>query len=213
MDKIEFSICVKHKWIKAAKLSCGVTTSEDLGRWAYMGKLDWCQHNCPKNIDVYECDNWKNCKGPYPIDIELLKNEQKSSSVGNDFLKEIIKDIEYMLNAASHKGFTRTECHSKMQFVLKELCKKYGYNSKIEYWATGGGALDVAWFSSKPEPEAIFEIDSSIRTKSIVKLLNTEAHHKFWIYYGKDDPYKFLSKFKSTEQIRIIHSKINFGAK
>lgn len=149
MDKIEFSICVKHEWIKSAKLSCGITTSEDLGRWAYMGKLDWCLHNCPKHIDVNECGDWRNCNGPYPIEIELIKMTSQLSPVGNEFLDEIINDIKYMLNAAANKGFTRTECHSKLQFVLKELCKKYGFNSQIEFGATGGGAIDVAWFLQK----------------------------------------------------------------
>lgn len=64
--------------------------------------------------------------------------------------------------------------------------------------------------SSEIKPIAIFEIDSSIRTKSIVKLLNTEASHKFWIYYGNNDPNKFLSEFKPIEQIHIIHYSMNF---
>ena len=37
---------------------CGRHRSVEPGRAEVLGDLDWCLHNC--NIDVHECEHWKN---------------------------------------------------------------------------------------------------------------------------------------------------------
>ena len=126
---------------------------------------------------------------------------------------KVIKDINYMLNIASSKDFTKTECHYKIQYALTELSKKYELKGKREYFVNGhGGAIDVVWLLDS-KPIAVFEIDSSRRLKSISKLSYIESDHKFWIYYGKAPLLNWKPLVDSQPDIHVIQHRIEFKRK
>jgi len=49
-----------------------------------------------------------------------------------------------------------------------------------------------------------FEVDSSLRTKSLKKLLNISAELRFWVYYGKKDPTAFVGNIDPESCITIV---------
>jgi len=47
------------------------------------------------------------------------------------------------------------------------------------------GRVDVVW-SRRRLPVAVFEVDSTVKPRSLQKLKEAAAPHKFWVYFGKD---------------------------
>jgi len=70
------------------------------------------------------------------------------------------------------------------------------------------GFIDVVWitgFGKKEMPVVAFEIDSSLRKKSVEKLLAVEAPFRFWVYYGKKEAYSLLEKEDLEGIITLIN--------
>jgi hypothetical protein len=47
------------------------------------------------------------------------------------------------------------------------------------------GRVDVVW-SRRRLPVAVFEVDSTVKPRSLQKLKEAAAAHRFWVYFGKD---------------------------
>jgi len=47
------------------------------------------------------------------------------------------------------------------------------------------GRVDVIWARDRI-PVAVFEVDSTVKPRSLAKLIEAAAPHKFWVYFGKD---------------------------
>ena len=54
-----------------------------------------------------------------------------------------------------------------------------------ESTTTAHGRIDVVWARNRI-PMAIFEIDSTVKPRSLAKLREGLSPHKFWVYFGKD---------------------------
>jgi len=85
--------------------------------------------------------------------------------------------------------------HSGYQQALARQAEHFGYRGFVECGAiyltiadqenSVWGRVDVASASGR-EPEVIFEIDSTIKPASLLKLQQARVPHKYWIYFGKD---------------------------
>lgn len=100
--------------------------------------------------------------------------------------------------------------HNTIQNEICELSQKYGYTFKKEFIVhnfrgeKSNGKIDVVWHKDG-SPSVAFEIDSSVREKSIGKLLLFNGE-KIWIYYGnKMDKFKRkLNESDKNNEIKII---------
>ncbi|KKH46862.1 hypothetical protein [Methanosarcina sp. 1.H.A.2.2] len=114
----------------------------------------------------------------------------------------------------SLRSFHRIEFHNRLQEEISYLAAKYYlYGIKeyqIEDFKEKGwdGFIDVVWatgFGKREIPVVAFEIDSSLRKKSVEKLLAVEAPFRFWVYYGKKEAYPLLEKEDPEGLITLIN--------
>ena len=83
---------------------------------------------------------------------------------------------------------------------------------KIEDFRGKGwdGYVDVIWatgFGKRGVPVAAFEIDSSLRKKSVEKLLAVDAPFRFWLYYGKKGADLLLEESDLEGLITLVNVK------
>ena len=108
--------------------------------------------------------------------------------------------------------------HNKIQREICKLSKKYGFNGEIEYvcnYIPSGkkdkreGRIDVVWKNDNKVILAI-EIDSSPRSKSVIKLNNTSCD-KIWLYYGNNNNKLELivNEFDKDKKIKYLTPKID----
>lgn len=102
--------------------------------------------------------------------------------------------------------------HDMIQYRILKLAEKYnciglkeyhcsyrGYNNKKYI----NGRIDVVWRDNNKKVIVAFEIDSSIRSKSIIKLLNVNSIYKIWLCYGEDK--QKISNYKcELDKNRVI---------
>jgi len=97
-------------------------------------------------------------------------------------------------------SLTRFAKHRALIRAIALLAKEFDAQPIREYplaeYQEGGRRqfTDVVWMSGS-NIVAAFEIDSSLRRKSVEKLLLLPTQYKFWVYYGSKDPNAFLSTF------------------
>jgi hypothetical protein len=105
---------------------------------------------------------------------------------------------------------SRLESHNLLKKKIVDLASSFGLRAVKEYLLEerrDDGRrqfTDVVWLCNST-PIAAFEVDSSLRTKSLRKLLAIPAEFRFWIYYGLKDPLSFVSKIDAKQLIRLIY--------
>ncbi len=67
------------------------------------------------------------------------------------------------------------------------------------------GRVDVIWARNRI-PVAVFEVDSTVKPRSLAKLIEAAAPHKFWVYFGPDvwNFRTFVQKNDLTKEIHAI---------
>jgi hypothetical protein len=104
---------------------------------------------------------------------------------------------------------SRLETHNSLTKEVADLANEFGLQASCEYLVpqlrddNKKQFTDVIWLS-KTKPIAVFEVDSSLRAKSIRKLQAIPAQFKFWVYYGQKDPVSFLNEVAPSSEIIII---------
>jgi len=77
--------------------------------------------------------------------------------------------------------------HNTIQKEIFNLAKKYNLTPELEYkifYNDRNSKIDIVWHKDN-KPFIAIEVDSSLREKSIGKLLLINCKYKIWLYYGK----------------------------
>lgn len=102
---------------------------------------------------------------------------------------------------------SRRETHNLLTQIVADLAAQFGLRAVGKYplHCSDGTQrfIDVVWLSDS-RPIATFEVDSSLRTRSLKKLLNAPAKFRFWVYYGRKDPTSFVANLDSENCITVI---------
>ena len=98
--------------------------------------------------------------------------------------------------------------HNTIQKEIFNLANKYNYVSELEYrifYNNRSSKIDIVWHKNN-KPFIAIEVDSSLREKSIGKLLLIDCKYKLWLYYGKKklDFYNFIDNYDSDKKITYI---------
>jgi hypothetical protein len=105
------------------------------------------------------------------------------------------------------RSASRLETHNLLTQIVADLASQFGLQAVGEYSLQCPDGIerfiDVVWLSGS-RPIAAFEIDSSLRAKSLKKLLNISAKFRFWVYYGQKDPASFVGNIDSENRIIIV---------
>jgi len=78
--------------------------------------------------------------------------------------------------------------HNTIQKEIFNLANKYNYVSELEYrifYNNRSSKIDIVWHKNN-KPFIAIEVDSSLRKKSIGKLLLIDCKYKLWLYCGKN---------------------------
>lgn len=108
-------------------------------------------------------------------------------------------------------SLTRLARHRALIRAIALLAREFDAQPIREYplarYQEDGGQqfTDVVWVSGSTVVAA-FEVDSSLRRKSVEKLLLLPAQYKFWIYYGSKDPNAFLATFGVECPVFVINT-------
>lgn len=127
-------------------------------------------------------------------------------------VRENIKDI-YAQVVALDK--TKSEFHALLQEKIAELSRKFSLTPTKEYVlpkfrGDKDGWIDVVWRIGSI-PVVAIEIDSICRTKSINKLLASNANLLFWVYYGHSPFESFVKSIDLKGRIKVIHFPTRFS--
>lgn len=112
-------------------------------------------------------------------------------------------------------GGSKTEFHTFMQNTIAELAYKFSLAPTKEYVlpkfrGDRDGWIDVVW-SIGSIPVVAIEIDSICRTKSVKKLLASNANLLLWVYYGHKPFASFVKSIDLISRIKVIHFPTRFG--
>lgn len=104
------------------------------------------------------------------------------------------------------RSASRLETHDLLTQIVADLASQFGLQAVGEYSLQCPDGIerfiDVVWLSDS-RPIAAFEVDSSLRAKSLKKLLHISAKFRFWVYYGQKDPTSFVGNIDSENRITI----------
>lgn len=121
----------------------------------------------------------------FNVDYNLYNNTYDCYFPLNKLSLQIIKYINTIKNDAVNLN----KFHNVYRNLYISISNKYNYNSKKEYYIKDipelkgrRGFIDVIWYNDYKY--IAIEIDSCARTKSIMKLLNSNIDIKLWIIYG-----------------------------
>ena len=122
--------------------------------------------------------------------------------------EKVIRGIKRLSARIWHDRISRRDFHAAMQRAIARMARGFGLRGNVEYPVTthGGrrGLVDVVWLSDL-RPVAAFEIDGSLRRKSIDKLLTLQAPFRFWVYYGaKEAVFSFVQDADPNGRIHLV---------
>ncbi|AMA72730.1 hypothetical protein ACH33_07605 [Aneurinibacillus sp. XH2] len=130
--------------------------------------------------------------------------------LANDVVRELTQNRK-------EKMVDKLEFHAALQKKLLELAPDFCcYGEKehpIPNMQSNGrsGRIDVAWWTlADRELLAVFEIDSTVRTKSLRKILHANSPHRFWVYYGNGEIKDLIETLDTEHKITIIDFSIAF---
>ena len=118
----------------------------------------------------------------------------------------IIQSLQLNINVTiidtTFCGFNALAIHMAIKDYVSNMGLESGYNSEKEYCISYAnknkrncGYIDVVW--NRPDHKIAFEIDSSVRMKSLNKLLQSNADEKIWIYCNTENFKKYISENKA----------------
>ena len=124
-----------------------------------------------------------------------------------DTLQNIQLDINKIF-LQNIKIKNKLDKHNTIQKEISNLAKKYNLTSELEYrifYNNRSSKIDIVWHKNN-KPFIAIEVDSSLREKSIGKLLLIDCKYKLWLYYGKKklDFYNFIDNYDSDKKITYI---------
>lgn len=127
-------------------------------------------------------------------------------------LETLVDDIGLILDGLEecHREETGQAFHDHLQKAIVRLASNYSCSGRSEYFIRNvrsdgkNGSIDVAWMNESGKLIAVFELDSSWRGKSIVKLIASGAPCKIWVYYGKPWRESKAAEY-DMNQITVIH--------
>lgn len=120
----------------------------------------------------------------------------------SDMVMKVYKEIEPK---------TKVRYHARLQKALVNSAVYFNLKGVSEYKVVYGerkGQIDIVWLDSDSSPAIAIEIDSSLRKKSIMKLLVSNAMQKVQVFYG-DKPEEVIQNFLNTydveKEVIFIH--------
>jgi hypothetical protein len=128
--------------------------------------------------------------------------------------KEVVRELT---QNQKKKHVNKTEFHFALQKKLLELAPDFCCYGEKEHPVPNGridgrpDRIDVAWWSiADRQLVAVFEIDSTIRTKSLKKILASPCPYRFWIYYGRKGVREVIETLDTEKKITIIDFLVTF---
>lgn len=127
--------------------------------------------------------------------------------IGKSFIDAVSREIRTIASAIVRKSVTKDEFHHQLQNEIFELGRKYGCDPKREYHIKVPGEkrqeqIDVVW-TRHGGVYAAFELDSSLRPKSVWKLVTVNPPYPFWVYYGHRDFQTLLQTVRENDAENI----------
>ncbi|BAU27748.1 hypothetical protein DFP93_1025 [Aneurinibacillus soli] len=133
--------------------------------------------------------------------------------LANDAVRELTQNRK-------KKMVDKLEFHMALQKKLLEIAPDFCCYGEKEHLIPHvqengrGGRIDVAWWTlADRKLLAVFEIDSTIRTKSLRKILHADCSYRFWVYYGNRKIRDVLETLDTEQKITIIDFSIEFRKK
>lgn len=128
---------------------------------------------------------------------------------------DVLEQITDTVHSCFTKDFqvmTREEKHNLLVRRIHELAVQLGFTAIRRFpirnvFENRVGRTDIVWLKGLT-PVAAFEMGSSLRKRSMLKLLAASVEHRIWIYYGHRDPREFLSGTDPHNQIHVISPKL-----
>jgi hypothetical protein len=124
------------------------------------------------------------------------------------FIKSVADRIQGMAANLIPETKFPLDFHNTLQRKVADLGGEFGFRGVREYpvYSTEvsvEGLADVAWMAKK-RLTSVFEIDSSPRAKSILKLIVLDAPFRFWIYYGHSHYLSMVRSIDKNNTIEVI---------
>ena len=121
------------------------------------------------------------------------------------FIKSVADNIQGLAAKLIPEAKVPLDFHNTLQRKVADLAVEFGFRGVREYPVYNlevgvEGLADVAWIAKK-RLTSVFEIDSSPRAKSILKLIALDAPFRFWVYYGHQH---YLSMVRSIDENNAI---------
>jgi hypothetical protein len=127
--------------------------------------------------------------------------------ISTNIIQASIREI-YLVNFK--QKMTRRERHNLFIQKICALAHQLGFQPEREYYLPPKVEnerpryIDIVWNDNR-NPAIAFEIDSSLRVKSIGKLIASPPKLKFWVYYGSQNPEPFKKKLDTDNKITLIY--------
>ncbi|MGA3602948.1 hypothetical protein [Lysinibacillus agricola] len=119
-----------------------------------------------------------------------------------NLMKEVYEEIEPKTKVNYHARLQKALVNSAVYFNLKGSPEyKFIYDEKK-------GKIDIVWWNKDNVLVTAIEIDSSLRKKSMRKLLSSNALYKIQVYYGQEPESsirKFRASYDSEKEVIFIH--------
>ena len=136
-------------------------------------------------------------------EVKNLRRQMPEPLLTEAEFRKLKKSLDALLYEAECRFTSRMGKHPFLKRGVHDLARQFNFRSVLEYRLEGvfndgerNGYVDVVWFKGNTIAAA-FEIDSSLRKKSIVKLVLINTQNRIWVYYGNKDPSTFVSRFDS----------------
>ncbi len=130
--------------------------------------------------------------------------------------KNIIISINEIIYRGLESRTSQRDLHSFLQKEISTLSERFALTSKKEFVVRNyctdhrNGHIDVVW-SSGATIVVAFEIDSSLRAKSIRKLVASNASFLFWVYYGNRPYEQLLNSIDIAARVNVLHFSLKAG--
>jgi hypothetical protein len=177
----------------------------------------------PLNPDMLQkllqpiADEWRPLQVPNLKDALIpMGDELRLSPSALTDLAARIRVIGMNLNKSGLKGI---EYHNALQRQLASLAATFdcqGFTESAALFSDPAsvddaapqlaGRVDVLWARHR-QVVAVFEVDSTAKDRSLQKLKEAAAPHKFWVYFGKD-LWNFRTFLQTHDAAREIISVI-----
>ncbi|ECP9029942.1 hypothetical protein [Peribacillus frigoritolerans] len=127
-----------------------------------------------------------------------------------EFISKITKEVHEEIEPK-----TKVHYHARLQKALVNSAVYFNLKGVSEYkifYDERKGKIDIVWFDNDNSLVTAIEIDSSLREKSIMKLLTSNALYKVQVYYGNKSEgiiQKFRDTYDTEKEVIFIHFPLN----